>query len=753
MGLGGASRLQRALAACWAFAAVTLTLAITAGSASAACSNEAIREAQGATSLPGCLAFEMVSPAKKFVQPAFSPSFAPEGGRVLYTSTAGVGETEGLQSYSGDSYVASRTISAWATEPTSPPRDFLIANGSKFGGPFAFSPDLGDWLLFGSTQAENMVGITQFFHGDLEGTMTPLSPQLVPIDNSGSEKIVFNVTNTESNATAADLSTTVFAVKLLSTTYLPGDPVNSKEVNPGGDKNQYVAFRAAGGQPTIELLARDRFGTIFGSRCGTHVGGGTGSAGLGQGGLGQGAISSDGSRIYFTTRPAQPPVAECEESKPFRILERIETPAGPEITELVPGGPAAGSDFYQAASVDGSKVFFTTTRQLVPGDQDTGPECEAALGDSDGCDLYLYDKSKPPSERLTQVSAGGSGDPDPGKDANVLSSITAVSGDGTHAYFVAEGVLTTNPNPAGDTATAGEPNLYLYERSAAHPAGRTVFVGSLAAGDEGSLWGTERSFGGGAYAVPLRGSNPQIGGDGHILFLASVAPLTADDTDGGKRDLFRYDATAATLERISKAAPGGSETPPSDVFVNVKNGANPLANPAEERRWASEDGQTVAFATAEALVPGDPDGVENPYLWKAGALGRFQSEAGETPTVSTSGENAAFTTEFPLVVGDGDTAKDVYVAREGGGFAVVPDPIPCDPLLGACQAPLGAPAATAPASQSFSGPGNVKPQPTKPRCKKGFVRKHGKCVKKNNQKKNNPKKNGKQTKRKRGDSK
>lgn len=723
--------------------AAGLALFAPAAPAEALCPNEAIREAQvseafpsGTTSLPRCMALEQVSPSKKFNQPADEISFSIDGTRALFGSTAALGGTDGLRSFGGDWYVASRGESGWSTTATAPPRAFEIANGSDFANPRAFTPELGKWVLFGASQSQNMLGIGQAFIGNLDGSLEPVSPRLEPIDDSGTASIIFNVINTEVRGASADLGRIIFSPNLLSTTYLPGDPVGVGDSNPGSGKNQYVSFVGADGQPTIELLARDRFGTVYGARCGTYVGGGLGGTGttttVGQ--LGQGAIAEDGSWIYFSTRPTQVPGVACSTSNPLRILERVETSDGPEITELIPGGPVEGNDLFQAGSVDGSKVYLTTTRQLAASDSDSGATCSSAPGSSLGCDLYLYDKDKPEGERLTQVSAGEAGSPTPGAGAGVLSSITAVSRDGTHAYFVADGVLTTEANPEGDSAAEGEPNLYLYQRDPAHPAGDLDFVGSLSASDEERLWGSERNSND-AYAVPQRGEGPgghEVGGDGHVLLFVSAASLTADDLDGGKRDLFRFDSEAGTLERISKPAPGGSEAAPGDVAV----GRGGLQNPAEEGRWAAEDGETVTFATPEPLSAQDHDEFEDAYVWTPEEVAMlpsgFEEVAGEQrPTVSTNGVNIGFTTDLRLLSSDGDTARDVYVARIDGGFAQTLEPSPCDSSSGGCQAgdeavPPPMPAGT----RTFSGPGNVKPRVGKPKCKKGFVRKHRRCVKK-----------------------
>ena len=67
-----------------------------------------------------------------------------------------------------------------------------------------------------------------------------------------------------------------------------------------------------------------------------------------------------------------------------------------------------------------------------------------------------------------------------------------------------------------------------------------------------------------------------------------------------------------------------------------------------------------------------------------------------------------------------------YDARSGGGFPQPALPPPCSGE--ACQGPPALPPPSpAPASSTSTGPGNPEEKPTK--CKPGFVRKAGKCVK------------------------
>lgn len=107
-----------------------------------------------------------------------------------------------------------------------------------------------------------------------------------------------------------------------------------------------------------------------------------------------------------------------------------------------------GTAWYRGASVNGSRVFFTSRVELT-NDADTGPEDNAA-------NLYEYDFEKPEGEHLSDLTVD-TVDPD---GAGVLGLVTA-SEDGSYVYFVAEGVLTNGKNSEGRGPVAGQPNLYL----------------------------------------------------------------------------------------------------------------------------------------------------------------------------------------------------------------------------------------------------------------------------------------------------
>lgn len=694
----------------------------------AACGNVDRQVEQGIESvlLPGCMALEMVSPPQKAGQPAEEPAVAAGGDRVKFHTLATPGDPGGLLGSNGENYVSARGDHGWISAPTAAPGGQFVQGWTPTGEAWSYAPDFSSWFKILSTQAELNTGASRAYRGSLSGFFAPLSPLLEPRVVTDPFSVVVRSTF---HGASADHSHLYFkpggGVNDVSTAYLPGDP----EPNPGtgssrAEPNAYVAHLDEIGKPSLELLARDRQGKLWGGNCGAHLGGAEGGFSNGPNGeRAQGAVAVDGARVFFSARAAQPPGGACTTVNKLRILERTETAQGIHIAPLFNSecdreAPACdstdGDDRFQGASIDRTKVYFTTNRQLTDSDLDSGSDCSRTTG-AVGCDLYLYDAELPPGKRLVQVSAGEDVGVahEAGKEAKVYNGVAAISGDGSHVYFVAQGVLTGEPNPEGRLAgefSATAPKFYVYQRDAAYPDGRIAFIGALSTGDGGNalgqsgLWG---SFGGTftnrAYPVPAlgeRANGTEVGGDGHMIVFQSNAALTADDTDGSQRDIFRYEAANEELDRISKGVSGGADNGPhSSTVLPVNNTIG--TDFAEFGRWASEDGKTIVFKTPEGLISGDRNGVTDSYVWRNGRPFRLPgtAETGEftgEPVLSHDGDTVAFQSFDQLLPEDGDINLDVYVARVGGGFkSFVPEP-PCQP------------------DESLPGPHCPKPEPQAP---------------------------------------
>jgi len=680
----------------------------TTGPAGAdSCTNAGIRAEQGVEVrlLPECMALEQISPAKKGNQSAritLYPAVSPDGGRVLFNSTATLGNCPNSNIAGGDPILALRNSSGWNIECTTPPI------GPQFTGRFiqqSFTPELSSWFqLMGTPEGR------RYFKLGIGFEPQAVTPPMGAI-------------GTSLEGATPDHSR-IYMAAFFPSPLLPGDPTPSGFLS---DNNAYTSALDSGGQPVMELLARDRDGKIWGGNCGARLGGMSHSGfNLPNGERNQGAISADGSRVYFSTRPGQPASGGCAEVNKERIMVREETPSGPKIEELITSecgrvspvcSTTDGDDVYQGASVDQTRVYFTSTRQLTDDDLDESvfSSCSKFFA-AIGCDLYLYDSTKPVGQRLTDVSAGESSAATPGIGAGVRNSITAISGDGSHVYFVAQTVLTTDPNPMGAVPQNGQPNLYLYR----YPQKDLSFVGKLSEGDAGSLFAGEDNLTNWSYAVPIVGTDgngKQIGGDGHVLVFNSRAQLSPDDDDSAI-DLYRYDAVASTLDLVSAAGVGGSDDGSFDVIPRP-GGATRVGGPgtdyAEQGRWASENGEAIVFTTREALLAGDENGGEDSYLWRAGqlfhlpgsSLSSAQARANE-PIISHDGLTVAYHSTKRLTWSDIDSTEDAYVLREGGGFpAPIPPAICVDE---ACQGPPSvAPGDIGAASGAIFGPGNVKP--------------------------------------------
>jgi hypothetical protein len=709
------------------------------------CPNAQLRTEQTSTTFPGgssflpkCMGLEMVTPPVKLNQYALEGQIGLTDDRVQFTSMGAL-DSPRLGSIL-DQYLASRSPSGWTTHAMQMGPNFTNGNVAT-GLPCAVAPDLSNWTTYASTESQAKLAIASVLNQNAAGEVTRLGPVMAPINTVG----VFAVGNSPCWGGSADGSHFYFSIK--GGTYREGDPIMA-----GSKEAIYDVYNTPSGEPRAELIQRDLSGAIVGGACGSEVG---------SAGSSRGSISPDGSWMYFSTNASQPLRASCNTStNPGRILRRDLTPTGPEISEIGTGectrtSPACdatdANDNFRGASSDGTKVFFTSTRQLANTDLDRGTKCATQTEPSTvGCDLYLYDSTRPAGTRLTQVSAGDATDPTPGKGAEVIG-VADIAGDGSHVYFVARGVLTTAPNQFGQSAQVGERNLYVYERDAAHPAGHTAFIGALASSDE-QVWTPNSRHS--SIAVPMLGSDLSdtgVGGDGHTLALLSYAPLTPDDSDGGFRDFYRYDSDTGTMERVSKAAPGGSDNGPFDVgfrgvgakadrsFYIGEYGGEPGLSFFSRR--ISEDGRTIAFVTAEKLSPEDTDSEETAYIWNDGNLVAVP-KAG-TPSVSASGKEVVFTTAEELLAADGDGSSDVYAARVGGGF---PIPVAFVPCTGeACQGPpapqpgiSAAPTGTAPST------GNV------PAKKAKKQKKHKKKHQTKNQKKKNKKHGQKQAGAKQG---
>jgi hypothetical protein len=395
--------------------------------------------------------------------------------------------------------------------------------------------------------------------------------------------------------------------------------------------------------------------------------------------------------------------------------------AGLGLVNLLPGeaqGTPGATLGAQAGAVaaDGSRVYW-----------------------SDGANLYLR---TPGLTRQVDETAGGGG------------VFETASADGSVAFFTKAGHLwryDALAHSSADIAPSGgvqgvlgasEDGSHLYYLTAAGlflwHGGATV---KAAAGADASTY------------PPTTGA-ARVSPDGAHLAFVSTAPLTAfDNTEatppacgdpeaGGDRcsELYLYSAGANTLVCASCRA-AGRPTGPATIPGAIPNGVGSRAVDSYKPRALTVDGARLFFDSRDPLVATDTNNDWDVYQWEARGAGDCVRSGGCIALISSGraeggasfvdassdGADVFFLTDGSLVASDPGSV-DLYDARIGGGFPVAPEPIPCqgnacqslppeptDPSLATLIPGLGNPAVR------YSGGGK--------RCRKGEVKRRGRCVK------------------------
>jgi hypothetical protein len=595
-----------------ALGAALLSVGLTSpATAAETCSNATLREQNNSAELSECRAYEMVSAPYK---QGFDLRLGGIGddGIVSYDSTGSFAGNGVGELVNG--YLGVRTPEGWETQSLNP----SLAS-YNFGGAFTLPVFASDMRSLVRTMAANdrPGDGNRVYVRDFDGTFTRVGNGPIPPSPEGFAGIV------EVLQASDDLSHLVIGGFVLwsGLEYVGvGEAAVLRYVNVDND-----GVTLPGGSTCHDRMSRDGRVEVFTAPCGGRV----------------------WARIGGTTTVA---------------VSGSECTRGP----LDPGGVcnALAPANYAGAAADGSRVFFTTAQQLVNGDTDSTPDLYA-------CDIPPGTPAPVgtanPCGSLTEVSGAAS-------RANVQSVIN-VSEDGSRVYFIAEGAaLAGNPGANDETAVAGNHNLYVWTKNAAHPDGQTTFVAAI---DGNGIKGAQTTA------------------DGRYLMFSTTSPLVSTgpgaDTDG-RADIYRYDAESQTMQRVSTSVTGsGGNDPGFDV--------DPL------QTTMSADGSMIGFQTAEALSPKDTDGVPDVYLWHDGRVSLISHGGGQSPRIDASGQNLYFVTDRPLSTADRDVNVDIYDARVGGGFDLS-RPARCSGE--ACQGQPSTPPAPAgaPGSQTLQGTGN-----------------------------------------------
>jgi DNA-binding beta-propeller fold protein YncE len=714
------------------------------------CSNQAFRAGASAF-LPNCRAFEMVSPVDKNGD-GINTLFEINSSQIKAThdQSAGVGDgiTYSSKQSFGDaiggsfsSQYLSRRIPGvgWSTHSLSAPHEgFAGIEATTLDSEFKlFSEDLSEaWMLHGANP--------------------PLAP-CAPLDST----VLYRRDNAEDSYEAlhcepniprffqardtielqgvsADGCRSVFRSKARLTADAVGPVAGKNEL-----EQPYQLYESSCESPVqpegpLRLISRLPNGsacqkegaTVVSATAGTLSVAGPIEYNDGRSKQLLHAFSSDAHRLYWS----------CGNTLYLRTDPDLTVEGDEDVVEVAKTScKAAGvcaPPRFQAAAADGARMLFT---RLTPA----------------GYELTSYDAQ---TKEITPIASEIAEN----NTSTIPVSLLGASEDATHAYLVSTEVCSGGQeNSEGDVAVNGEPNLYLYEAGEECGASDLTFVATLSRKTDFDFEVRSRSS---FYPRPYF-HTARVSPDGlHAVFMSAGQLTGFDNTDlgNGKADMevfvFNAGANGGTgeLDCVScnptGVRPQGRILAPDGTWAAAWiPGWQSSFYPG---RSLSEDGRRLFFNSFEALVDRDTNDRQDVYQWeqvdsegkaaeaecKAKGNELYVASAGGCLSLISSGQDPVnsefidadkdgsdvFIRTNESLVGQDPGLGDVYDARIGGGVPEPPAPKP--PCEGeACQSPPPAPEFSAPASSAFHAPEGSAEKP-RPRCRKGKVRRRGRCV-------------------------
>jgi hypothetical protein len=330
--------------------------------------------------------------------------------------------------------------------------------------------------------------------------------------------------------------------------------------------------------------------------------------------------SGDGKTAFFTTTEQLVPGdtdirVDVYERSYDSVLERY-------VTREVSTGPTGGNDafaaFFDGASDDGSKAFFSTRESLVAADVDRSE------------DVYLRDLA----ENVTVLVSEGDS-----------SCAAEACGRGeVDANFAPGGVIPSGKKVffrSGERLADddGDSFVDVYVRDLVEE--RTMLVSK---GDPGCAG---EGCGSGNFAAVFRGASE----DGAKAFLTTKERLTGADADS-LLDIYQRDVTTGVTTLVS--VPGIC---PAGLDCSASYGG------------ASNDGTHVYFESNERLSGEDDDSAQDVYDWSGGvaatlvSTGPSGNDTGDATFAGASSDGSAVlfeTSDRLLLAADTDSSNDLY---------------------------------------------------------------------------------------------
>jgi hypothetical protein len=677
--------------------------------------------------LPDNRAWELVTPPDKAGAPVEALTreggiilASKDGARLTYVVDGALGENvEGNRSPEMQQVLATRGPSRWSSQdiatPSSKAKGLAVGTAPEYQ---FFSPDgslalVEPWSPTGDAEpplAPGVVQATPYIRDNVSNSFAPLVTEAnTPAGTQFGGKVSFV-------AATPDLSHVV----LSSTAALKG---------PGSARGLYEWSQ--GQLRFISLLPDNVTPSIpaelgFFGRAFPH------------------AVSDDGSRVIWTKKEENTGKGHLY----MRDLVRGETillDAARGVSE-----PERGSAEFQTATSDGSRVFFTDKQRLTP---DSTAEPGQGIGKPDLYECRMIEVAGKLTCALTDLTV----DHNQEEHAAVQNFIFGAGEDGSSVYLVAQGVLAANTNGNGETAQAGQNNLYHLQFDGERWT--RTFIATLSSLDspewEGGTTKSNSAF-----------LTARVSPNGRYLAFMSQAPITgyenvdASPVAQGARDeeVFLYDSQTASLRCVS-CNPSGAR--PAGVLDTREGGeglgllvdrrqvwgkegheywlagnipgwtAQSLTSALLQSRYLNDEGR-LYFNSPDRLVPAASNGKNSVYQYEPSGVGSCESVSGGCVSLLSGGDsdhesafveatpdgsNVFFVTAARLLASDTDTAYDIYDARTcttESPCQTIPQPPPsgceevqtCRPASPAQPIPGGSGG-----SAVFSGAGNPPTPP------------------------------------------
>jgi hypothetical protein len=696
--------------------------------------------------------WELVSPPDKHgalllpIQESGVSQASVSGDAVTYRAT---GPTEAAaQGYSEYVQILSRRGEAgWGSQDISLPHSGAVGLGSRNGNEYRlFSEDLSRAVVAPLGPFSSLAPClstpdserTPYLRENMQacgGALGFYQPMLTTQDVPEGTTFGGPPANLTGVASVLDGSGDLAHVVLASTTALAAPP-NAGEKTPGG---LYEWSAASPANAPLQLVSILPDGKMAG-------GAPLGSADK----VTRGAVSSDGSRVVWSEEGGHLFVRDLARGKTLQV----DAPE-PGCVAAKACGEGGVAPAFQLAAREGSRVFFTDTQRLT-----------ADAGEIPGrADLYVCDvveEAGGPACRLHNLTGVASGS---GAGADVQGTVIGASGDGSWAYFVANGALVEGADKGACHENRPPPeascNLYVvHEGAGGWGAPRLVAV---LGGEDWPDWK-------GVEGTGLDGLTARVSGNGRFVAFMSDRPLTGYDnrdaaTHAPDEEVFLYDAEGnGGAGRLVCASCHPTGARPAGVeYAKLREGlagdreagfalsqgiagsvpgwtAFRGAQARHQSRYLSDAGR-LFFDSSDGLVAQDVNHNLDVYEFEPTGVGSCSSAAagfssatggcvslvssgaaaGESGFIdaSESGDDVFFLTGERLVRGDFDGALDLYDAHACSAapcFSEAEQPPACT-TAEACRPGVSAQPGVfgAPASATFSGPGNLLVQaPAKP---------------------------------------